>query len=253
MNKFLQNAESILPVIILIEPQLGENIGAVARAMLNCGLKDLRLVNPRDGWPNGKAVRASSGADEVIRNTSVFSSTQTAVADLHHVCACTSRSRDINKKIYNAEEVAKKLHKWTSFGHTCGIVFGGERSGLCNDDISLSDTIVSIPLNPDFSSLNLAQAVLIIAYSWFRANGNNLSTNNKSNKNLVPATKTELHGLFDHLEAELLLGGFLFPPEKAPKMVRNLRALLQRAQLSEREVKTLRGVISAIKRAGASN
>ena len=237
------------PVIILVQPQLGENIGASARAMLNCGITELRLVNPRDGWPSAKAISASSGADSVIRSTRIFDSLAKAIADLSFVSACTSRLRDINKLTITAEEGVRDLRNRVDAGQRCGILFGGERSGLTNDDIALADNIINIRLNPAFSSLNLAQAVLIMAYTWLRSN-KSVPPSGKSLRHSVPATKADMLGLFEHIEAELNRGGFLYPEEKAPSIIRNIRALLTRAGLSEQEVKTLRGVVTAIKRAG---
>ena len=237
------------PVIVLVQPQLGENIGASARAMLNCGIAELRLVNPRDGWPSAKAISASSGADSVIKRTRTFDSLAKAIADLSFVSACTSRLRDINKLTITAEEGVRDIRHRINAGQRCGIMFGGERSGLTNNDIALANNIINIRLNPDFSSLNLAQAVLIMTYTWLQSN-KSVPSSIKNLRHSVPATKADMLGLFEHIETELDRGGFLYPEEKAPSMIRNIRALLTRAELSEQEVKTLRGVINAIKRAG---
>ena len=155
------------PAIILVRPQLGENIGTAARAMLNCGLMDLRLVAPRDGWPNVKALNAASGADAVIGQARLFESVADAVADLNSVFASTARGREMVKPVFTPRQAAAKLHP-ASATHA-GILFGPERSGLSNDDVVLADAIIEVPLNPAFSSLNLAQAVLIICYEWSAA------------------------------------------------------------------------------------
>lgn len=237
------------PVIVLVQPQLGENIGASARAMLNCGITELRLVNPRDGWPSEKAISAASGADSILSRAKVFDSLGKAISDLSFVSACTSRLRDIDKLTVTAEGGVLDLHSRIASGQRCGILFGGERSGLNNDDIALADNIINIKLNPEFSSLNLAQAVLVISYAWLRSDKQILPSS-KSLRRSLPATKSEILGLFEHLETELTRGGFLYPKEKAPSMIRNIRALLTRAELSGQEVKTLRGVVAAIKRSG---
>ena len=237
------------PVVILVEPQLGENIGAVARAMLNCDLEELRIVRPRDGWPNELALRTSVGASSIIQKARVFTDTKKAIADLQHVFACTARSRDVQKPIVNEEEGSKLLSNYYFVGESCGTLFGGERSGLSNEEISYADTVLTIQVNPSFSSLNLAQAVLIVSYNWYISLRSSCQKN-ETLKTPKRATKKEIFQLFQHLEKELYLGGFLDPPEKAPSVLNSLRAIIQRADLSERETKMLRGVISSIKRAG---
>lgn len=234
------------PAVILVEPQLGENIGAAARAMLNFGLTDLRLVSPRDGWPNAKVVAAASGADAVIEAARVFRSTAESIADLNHVLAATVRARDMAKVTIDPGQAAQHLRRHMSAGAAAGILFGPERAGLSNDDLALADTILAIPTNPAFGSLNLAQSVLLIAYEWFVSGD---GEGERSDAGGEPqATKKELIEFFEHLERDLDAGGFLKPPEKRPGMVRNLRNLFQRARLTEREVRTLRGVIVALTR-----
>ena len=156
------NSEEIGPAIILIDPQLGNNIGSAARAMLNCGLKDLRLVRPRDGWPNASAVKMASGATEVLNNTKVFDNTLDAVNDLNLVLATTARMRDLSKTVLTPKKAADWLISHNAHGGRSGILCGNERSGLVNDDIVLADAVINVPLNPKFSSLNLAQAVLLM-------------------------------------------------------------------------------------------
>lgn len=233
------------PVIILVEPQLGENIGAAARAMLNCGLTDLRLVRPRDGWPNPRAEAAASGATPVLEQARVFATTAAAVADLHRVYATTARGRDMIQRIVTPAVAANELRAHRAAGRRIGLMFGPERTGLHNDDLTLADTLVTVPLNPAFSSLNLAQAVLLLGYEWYQsaaaAEGEQLHVGGTR-----PATKAELQTLFDHLEAELDLCGFFSTPEKRPSMVRNIRNALQRMAMTEQEVRTWHGIITGL-------
>ncbi len=217
----------------------------VARAMLNTGLTELRLVSPRDGWPNEKAVAAASGASLVLDEATIFGSTAAAVADLHHVFATTARARDMNKTVLSPRQAAGELHRAVAADERVGLLFGPERSGLTNDDLALADRAVAVPLNPGFSSLNLAQAVLILGYEWFQAGLSDPPANwNRSAS--PPATKEELIGFFERLETALDEAGFLYPPEKRPTMVRNLRNLFQRARLTEQELRTLHGIVSAL-------
>lgn len=233
------------PAIILVEPQLGENIGAAARAMLNCGLTELRLVNPRDGWPSEKAVAAASGADQVLKDARLFSSTAEAVADLAHVFAATARERDMTKKTATPREAARAMRHYAARRQACGVLFGPERRGLTNDDVVLADTLLVASLNPVFRSLNLAQAVLVVAYEWFVAGPPARAEAMKKN-GAVLATMRELVDVFAHLEAELDRSGFLRPKEKRPAMVRNLRNMFQRAKLMDHEARTLHGIIVAL-------
>ncbi len=233
------------PSIVLVEPQLGENIGTAARAMLNFGLTDLRLVRPRDVWPNQKAVNAASGADSVVAGARLFDTTAEAIADLQRVYAATARTRDMRKTVVTPRKAAADMRAFSAAGERCGILFGPERAGLDNDDVALADTLLSVPLNPAFSSLNIAQAVLLIAYEWFRTDDETPPETFVQGRT-GPAARADLIALFEHLEGELVAGGFLFPPEKAPVMVRNLRNMLQRAHLTDQEVRTLRGVIKGL-------
>jgi tRNA/rRNA methyltransferase len=235
------------PEIILVRPQLGENIGMAARAMLNCGLSSLRLVAPRDGWPNDKALRAASGADIVLEKAGLFDSVADAVADLEHVVATTARSRELSQRILTARSAASEMRGWIAQGGRVGILFGPERTGLENDDIVHADTALSIPLNPQFSSLNVAQAVLLVAYEWATA-GDATPSERMSDHAGRLASKAELQNLFDHLERALDQSGFLRHKEMRPSMVLNLRALLQRAAMTEQEVRTFHGVIKFLSR-----
>jgi len=239
------------PVIILVEPQLGENIGAAARAMLNCGLTRLRLVRPRDGWPNPKALAAASGADLVIEGAEIFETTAAAIADLNFVAATTARQRDMVKYILTPEEAGRELHARAAAAQKAGILFGPERTGLINDDIPLADAVVTIPVNPEFASLNLAQAVLLLGYSWWRA-GREAQERRLESGGSAPATKAELDNLFLRLEEALEAGGFYTSAEQRPSMVRNMRNLLQRAQMTEQEVRTFHGVIVALGQGAAA-
>lgn len=235
------------PEIVLVHPQIGENIGTAARAMLNCGLLHLRLVKPRETWPNEKAITSSSGAKVVLDGARLFDTTADAVADFHRLYAATARPRDLVKPVMSPRAAAAEMRAVAARGQKFGILFGAERSGLDNDDITRADAIIEVPVNPDFSSLNLAQAVLICAYEW-RLSGleGNVKAPNRGRPGAIPATKHDMAGLFDHLEAELDRAGFLYPPEKRPAMVRNIRNLFARADLTEQEVRTLRGIIASL-------
>jgi tRNA/rRNA methyltransferase len=230
------------PTIILVRPQLGENIGMAARAMLNCGLSSLRLVSPRDGWPNPKAQRAASGADVVLDKARVFASVGEAVADLERVLATTARNRELVQRIVTPRRAAVEMRDWIGRGATVGILFGPERAGLTNDDMVHADTALSIPLNPQFSSLNVAQAVLLVAYEWLSST-DEAPAERMADHATRPATKEELANLFIHLERALDQSGFLRHKAMRPAMVHNLRALLQRAAMTEQEVRSFHGVI----------
>jgi tRNA/rRNA methyltransferase len=234
------------PAIVLVEPQLGENIGTAARAMANFGLTDLRLVKPRDGWPNEKARKAASGADFVIDSARVFASLAEAISDLNYVMATTARPRDLAKPVATAEEAARTMVTRIAAGQKVGILFGRERWGLENDEVSLADELMTFPANPDFASFNLAQAVLLVGYEWFKAAGRADVDTEGFIRTQEPASRGDLLALFEHLERALDEAGFLHPPEKRPAMVRNLRAMLHRARLSDQEVRSLRGVIKAL-------
>ena len=235
------------PSVILIEPQLGENIGAAARAMLNCGLTDLRLVSPRDGWPNPKAEAMASGALDSAVQVSIHDSTAAAIADLAYVLATTARHRFMSKPIFTARQAAAELRSRTATGQRCGLLFGAERSGMTNDDAALANAIVTVPLNPAFSSLNLGQSVLLIGYEWYLCD-DRTPASSFEDKGSPPATKAELMNFFRRLEGALDEVGFLRLQDKRPIVVRNLRNLFQRADLTEQELKTLHGVIAALRR-----
>jgi tRNA/rRNA methyltransferase len=238
----------MLPAIILVEPQLGENIGTAARAMANFGLRELRIVNPREPFPNEKARAAASGADDVIDAARVFETVEAAVADLGFVLATTARVRELAMEVVGPRRAATQLRELCEEGRATGVLFGRERAGLTNDELSLADALVTFPIDPAHPSLNVAQAVLLMAYEWRRAglvhesDGMPFSGPDAAQS----APKADLVRLFEHLEGSLDSAGFFRPPEKRPHTVRSLRTLLQRARLTEQEVRMLRGVIAAL-------
>lgn len=240
-----QGADPAAPAFILVDSQLGENIGAAARAMANFGLTDLRLVRPRDGWPNPKALAAASGADHVIAAVRVFADERAATADTRRVFATTARPRELAKPVMTPAAAVAEMHALTAQGVKSALLLGGERAGLTNDQVSLADTIISVPVNPGFGSLNLAQAALILAYEWFKFRANTPAIELPLGP-AVPASRDEVYHLFDALEAELDQCGFLFPPDKRPHMVRNIRTTLLRASLTDQDVRTWRGIIKAL-------
>ena len=230
------------PVIILVRPQMGENIGTVARAMLNCGLTELRLVSPRDGWPNERAVAASSGATQVIENVKLFDNVAAVIADLEMVYATSAREFNLNKPIDNLEEAALRLVEPLKIG----VMFGPERTGLEADDVAYASRLLTIPLNPEFSSLNIAQAVLLVSYAWYRQKGVPVISQDHRTDKTRPATQAEFEGLMGHLESELEAAAFFTSPNKRPSMLRNLRAAFSRMEPTEQDVLTFRGIIKAL-------
>jgi tRNA/rRNA methyltransferase len=233
------------PAIILSHPQLGENIGAAARAMANFGLNDLRLVAPRAGWPNQKAIAMAAGAASVVETARLFEDVKHALGDLNLVYATTARERGIAREVLTPREAAKRLRAASARGETMGILFGNERAGLDNVEISLCDAVITIP-TAEFASINLGQAVLIASYEWSRA-GDDTRPNRIDHGPLQrKPTREELLGLFEHLERELLTSGFLYPPDKVDGMRRAIRATLHRARLTYQETQTLRGMIVAL-------
>jgi tRNA/rRNA methyltransferase len=244
------------PAIILVEPQLADNIGMVARAMANFGLDELRLVAPRDGWPNDKARIAASGATFVIDEARPFDTFTGALGDLNWVVATTARQRDLAKPVLTPELAIAEIIRRTAGGQRCGIVFGRERNGLESSEIANADAIVMAPVDPQFASLNLAQSVLLLAYEWIKQTGGGTLGRvttyetavaaGEQTRGFKPATKEQLFGFFEHLEQELDAQGFLFPPHKRPTMVQNLRSMFSRLGASEQEIRTLRGVVKAL-------
>jgi tRNA/rRNA methyltransferase len=234
------------PAVILVRPQLGQNIGMVARAMLNFGLTELRLVAPRDGWPNEEAVNAASGADRVVEGATIFETTEAAVADLQRVFATTARPRDMVKPVFTPAAAVAELRDAASAGQRAGLLFGPERSGLTNDDVVLAEAIVTVPLNPAFTSLNLAQSVVLVAYEWFQAGAPAAPRPLRGEQSSPSATAEELGNFFRRLENALDASGFLRVREKRPIMVRHLRNIFTRARLTQQEVNTLHGVVASL-------
>ena len=228
------------PAIVLVRPQLGENIGKAARAMLNFGLTEMRLVAPRDGWPNPSAGPAASGADAVLAGARVFDTVAEAVADCAHVYATTVRKRGVTKPVLTPEAAAHEMHAQEG---RSAILFGPERSGLETDDVALARAIVTVPVNPAFASLNLAQAVILVAYELSRTRGLAQPT---AEELLPPASQDELEGLIAHLEALLEPRGYFRPPSRAQATRRTLRGILTKPGWNHLEVRTLRGVLSAL-------
>lgn len=237
------------PVIILVEPQLGENIGAAARAMRNFGLRELRLVAPRDEWPNRKAVAMASGALDILDNARLFADCVAAVADLNLVFATTARPRELLKPVLPPRAVASEIHARALAGDRAGLMFGGERAGLSNDAVNLASHIVSFPSDPQFSSLNLGQSVLLMAYEWRLASGGEEGERISSDLE-NPASRADVEHLAIHLERELDLAGYFRPPEMKPATLSALRDLLFRIRVSGSEVRMLRGVVHALARFG---
>lgn len=238
---------SVPPAIILVRPTLGENIGAAARAMMNFGLSEMRLVQPKGDWPNQKAINTASGAERILEEATLFETTEDAVADLQRLYATTGRVRDMEKPVLEPRDLANTLHGNAAKGEKCGILFGREAKGLNNEDVAISDAMIMVPVNPEHRSLNLGQCVLLIGYEWFLATGPE-TINEVTRKGGQPAARHEMVGFFEHLERELDACGFLYPPEKRPRMVRNIRNIFTRAGLSDQEVKTLRGIVSGLTR-----
>jgi tRNA/rRNA methyltransferase len=246
------------PVVVLVNPQLGENIGTAARAMANFGLHELRLVEPRDGWPNEKAVTSSSGAHWIIEQATVHENLADALKDTNYVYATTARPRGMIKEVITPEQAGHDMRARIGRGETIALMFGRERWGLNNDEVSLADAIVTAPVNPAFASINIAQAVLLMGYEWFKGQAETLGQQTPElaaldgpglqTPDTRPATKEELYGFLDHLERELDAAGFFKTADKKPGMVRNIRNLFSRAELTEQEVRSLRGIVSSLTR-----
>jgi tRNA/rRNA methyltransferase len=233
------------PVVILVEPQLGDNIGAVARAMANFGLSQLRLVKPRDGWPNPRAWVAASGADRILDEAQLHDTLEAAVADLNFLLATTARAHDQAKPVVGPGEAAALIVPRVTAGETVGLLFGRERYGLENTEVALADHILTLPVNPAFASLNLAQAVIIVAYEWFKlATGGALPF--AMPRKSPPATRQQLLAFFTDLERELEKVEFFRPAEKRETMTINLRNIFQRMTPTQQDIRTLHGVFLSI-------
>ena len=238
----MSEADTRKPVVVLVRPQLGENIGKAARAMLNFGLTELRLVEPRDGWPNPSAGPAAAGADIVLERAQVYATTAEAVADCAHVYATTVRKRGVTKPVFTPEEAAREMAG--NVGRSA-FLFGPERSGLETDDVALARAILTVPINPDFGSLNLAQAVILCAYEWSK---HETLVQPTQEDLLPPAPQDELEGLIDHLDRMLEPKGYFLPESRAEATRRTLRGVLTKPGWNHLEVRTLRGVLSSLQR-----
>ena len=244
--------------IILVEPQMPENIGMVARAMGNFALTELRLVAPRQAWPTEAGIKAASGADFVLDKITVFPRLEDAVADLHYVMATTARQRDMVKPVFSPRSAVREIRTRTANAERCGILFGREAVGLTNDDIVLADSLITAPVNPAFASLNLAQSVLLVGYEWYihqhdgtLGRATQFDGPVKEGLDLThtrPASRAELVHLFKHLENELDESGYFPTKETRPAMVRTIRNILHRMQPTEQDVRTLRGIVAALSR-----
>ncbi|PPB81338.1 tRNA/rRNA methyltransferase [Albidovulum inexpectatum] len=236
------------PAFILVRPQMGENIGAAARAMLNFGLSHMRLVDPRDGWPNPRAVAMASGAaGRVLDHAGLFADLDAAIANCHYVFATTARSRDLTKPVMTPERAMEHARALSAAGQKVGVLFGPERAGLENEDIVRANAIISVPVNPDFPSLNLAQAVLLCAYEWGRQ-GTQTPPEVVALAGTEHATAEEVARLAEHYEQRLDEAGFFFPASKAEGMKLNLRNLWSRMPLTRADVQTLHGVLRQLVR-----
>jgi tRNA/rRNA methyltransferase len=233
------------PIVVLVEPQLGQNIGTAARAMANFGLTRLRLVKPRDGWPDIHATRAASGADHVLDGVQLYDTLPAAIADCQFVLATTARAHDQAKPVVGPEEAAREIAPRVAANETVAVVFGRERWGLVNDEVGLADRILTYPVNPAFASLNLAQAVLVIAYEYFKLAGGGALPFSMPVRS-APAGKQQLFAFFADLEAELDKVEFFRPPEKRPTMSINLRNIFARMQPTSQDIQTLHGVVMAL-------
>ncbi len=239
------------PCIILLRPQMGENIGAVARAMANFGLGELRLVAPRDGWPNPKAADTAGKAIDILDNAQLFDTAAEAVADCQFVLATTARARAVHMPVMEVRGAMQETRQRVMQGQRTAILFGPERTGLENEDVALADAVLTIPVAPEYPSLNLGQAVVVVAHEWFSsAAPEALFSRNPSQAPATempePATREALHGLFAQLEAGLDAANFWRVPEKKDGMWRNIRATLMRAGLTTQEVATWRGMLRAL-------
>jgi tRNA/rRNA methyltransferase len=251
------DADAAMPAVILVMPQLGENIGFAARAMANFGLTDLRLVAPRDGWPNDKARAAAAGAAALVDRATVYATVPEAIGELNFVLAATARPRGMVKTVLSPADAAAELKRRGASAERCGVLFGPERSGLDNDTISLADALLIAPVAPEFASLSLPQAVLIFGYEWFKGRGPTppLGRARKPRgqggepaklARTRPAHRAELLALFAHLEDELDRAGFLYPEDKKPSMARSIRNMFHRMGATDQDVRTWRGIIASL-------
>jgi len=244
------------PAIILSHTQMGENVGAAARAMKNFGLSELRLIAPKMEWPNDRAQILASGAGDILDRTQIYTDAKAALADCQLVFATTARGRDVTREVLTPQAAAQRLRQASDAGLKTALLFGGERAGLDNDEISLCDALITIPTAPlpqikdseiKAGSLNLGQAVLLLGYEWLKSADATPASRIRATI-AVPAARQELVDLFEHLERELDAGGFFFPPAKKGAMVRNIRAMILRSGLTDQQARTIRGMIVALVR-----
>ena len=236
----------IPPAVILSQTQMGENVGAAARAMKNFGLSELVLIAPKCEWPNDRAYMLASGSGDILDAAKVYPTAAEALAPYNLVLATTARGRDVVKEIHTPEAASERLRAVAATGARTALLFGGERAGLDNDELSLADAVITIP-TAEFSSLNLGQAVLLLGYEWLKSADTTPAVRTRASTGL-PASRFELVGLFEHLEQELDAAEFLFPPAKRETMVRNIRAMIMRSGLTDQQVRTIRGMIVALVR-----
>lgn len=240
-------ADQVPPVFVLVRPQMGENIGGAARAMLNFGLERLRVVDPRDGWPSPKAVAMASGAGRLLETAGPYPDVQSAIGDCDYVFATTARGRELTKPVMTPEAAMARARGLIAVGRKVGFMFGPERAGLENDDLVLASAIVTVPVNPAFPSLNLAQCVLLLGYEWVRQTkiiDPEVMTFNRTNF----ASRIEVEKLGDHFEEKLAMAGFFYPPAKVPGMKQSLRNMWARLGLTKAEVATFHGMLRQIAR-----
>ncbi|MEY4966606.1 MAG: hypothetical protein RL274_2189 [Pseudomonadota bacterium] len=244
------------PAIILSHTQMGENVGAAARAMKNFGLSELRLIAPKMEWPNDRAQILASGAGDILERAQIHPDARTALADCRLVLATTARGRDVTREVLTPQAAIARLRQASEAGLKTALLFGGERAGLDNDEISLCDALITIPTAPlaqikdseiKAGSLNLGQAVLLLGYEWLKSADATPASRIRATI-AVPAARQELVDLFEHLERELHAGGFFFPPAKKGAMVRNIRAMILRSGLTDQQARTIRGMIVALVR-----
>ena len=235
------------PIIVLVRPQMAQNIGTTARAMANGGLFHLRIVAPRDGWPQPNAYAAASGADAILDHAQVFPDIPSAIADCHRVLGTCPRPRHVIVPILDARAAAAELRAINARELRVAVLFGPERAGLESDDLAYCDTLVRYPLNPQHNSLNLAQAVMILAYEWWMQAEATAAREFQTNGTRV-ATKGDLEAFLTRLIAELDAAGFLHNPPKRPGMIRNLRHWFERGEVTEQELRTLHGVVTELSR-----
>lgn len=245
--KTVKNLYQSAPVVILVRPQLDENMGMVARAMMNCCLSELRLVNPRDNHLSPKAISTASGAHQILESAKCFSSLDDALKDIHFALTSSARKRDMTKEIYSPEDGIKAIQQKISNGEKTAILFGAERTGLENKEIVYSNGIIEIPLNPLHSSLNLSQAVLLLGYEWHKNTLTKTNTHLETGSSSM-ATNAELLAFFSHIETELDKRGYFRFVDKKERMSHNLRNIFSRSNLTSSEIKTLHKIVSDLTR-----